>query len=158
LTLPTDRDARNALPIWSGVLSYFPDAWGEIAKVSVLGNAQHNLGASKLYFNRGVSTDHLNKVLRHCLDHEAGNVFDDNGQTRHLAKAAWRILAALQVSIETDRNDVNGRIGLIDKALPEAYPPTRDLACARASAIAPNGINCKHNVPRPECDICSVHL
>ncbi len=102
MSLPTDRDARNALPIWDGVIAYFPDAWAEIAKVSVLGNKQHALG-EKLHFNRYVSTDHLNKVMRHCLDHEAGVVLDEDG-TRHLAKAAWRILAALQVSIETPVN------------------------------------------------------
>lgn len=101
MSLPTDRDARNALPIWDGVIAYFPDAWAEIAKVSVLGNAQHNLGA-KLHFNRNVSTDHLNKVMRHLLDHEAGNVLDTDG-TLHLAKAAWRVLAALQTSIERQR-------------------------------------------------------
>lgn len=78
---------------------YFPDAWAEIAKVSVLGNKQHNLGAEKLYFNRTVSTDHANKVIRHMLDHAAGNTFDTDG-TYHLAKAAWRALAALQVAIE----------------------------------------------------------
>ena len=66
--LPTDRDARNALPIWDGLMMYFPDVWAEIAKVSVLGNKQHNLG-TKLFWNREVSTDHLNKVMRHCLDH-----------------------------------------------------------------------------------------
>jgi phosphate-selective porin len=82
-------------------MAYFPDAWAEIAKVSVVGNKQHNLGATKLYFNRFVSTDHLNKVMRHLLDHESGRVFDTD-QTRHLAKAAWRILAALQVSIELE--------------------------------------------------------
>lgn len=103
MTLPTDRDARNAIPIWDGVINYFPDVWAEIAKVSVLGNVQHNLG-TKLHFNRDVSTDHLNKVFRHALDHEGGNVFDDGGKTRHLAKAAWRILAALQVSIENERD------------------------------------------------------
>jgi hypothetical protein len=108
MTLPTDRDARNALPVWDGCIAYFPDAWAEIAKVSVLGNAQHGLGA-KLHFARDVSTDHLNKVMRHCLDHEAGQVFDDGGQTRHLAKAAWRILAALQVSIEADRAEAASR-------------------------------------------------
>jgi len=100
MPLPDDRDARNALPVWDGCIAYFPDTWAEIAKVSVLGNKQHGLGA-KLHFARDVSTDHLNKVMRHCLDHEAGNVLDSDG-TRHLAKAAWRILAALQVSIEAD--------------------------------------------------------
>lgn len=106
MSLPTDRDARNALPVWDGCIAYFPDAWAEIAKVSVIGNKQHALGA-KLHFARDVSTDHLNKVMRHCLDHEAGNVLDTDG-TMHLAKAAWRVLAALQVAIEAQRAKVPG--------------------------------------------------
>ena len=52
MSLPTDRDARNALPIWDGLMMYFPDVWAEVAKVSVLGNKQHNLGA-KLFYRRG---------------------------------------------------------------------------------------------------------
>jgi Domain of unknown function (DUF5664) len=98
MSLPTDRDARNALPVWDGCIAYFPDCWAEIAKVSVLGNKQHGLGA-KLHFARDVSTDHANKVMRHMLDHQAGQVMDTDG-TYHLAKAAWRALAALQVAIE----------------------------------------------------------
>jgi hypothetical protein len=98
--LPTDRDARNALPVWDGCFVYFPDCWAEIAKVSVIGNKQHALGA-KLRFARDISTDHGNKVIRHMLDHAAGNVFDSDG-TYHLAKAAWRALAALQVAIEVE--------------------------------------------------------
>lgn len=100
MPLPTDREARNALPVWDGCLAYFPDAWAEIAKVSVAGNKQHNLGP--LRWNREVSTDHENKVMRHLLDHAAGNVIDTDG-TFHLAKAAWRVLAALQLAIEAER-------------------------------------------------------
>jgi hypothetical protein len=98
MTLPTDRDARNAIPLWDGLFSYFPDVWAEIAKVSVLGNKQHNLGA-KLFWNREVSTDHLNKVMRHCFDHGTGNVLDTDG-TYHMAKAIWRACAELQLAIE----------------------------------------------------------
>jgi hypothetical protein len=98
MPLPNDRDARNALPVWDGCIAYFPDCWAEIAKVSVIGNKQHALG-TKLRFTRDVSTDHANKVMRHMLDHQAGNVMDSDG-TYHLAKAAWRALAALQVAIE----------------------------------------------------------
>jgi len=101
MSLPTDRDARNALPIWDGVMMYFPDVWAEIAKVSVLGNKQHNLGA-KLFWNRDVSTDHLNKVMRHCLDHGSGAVLDTDG-TFHMAKAVWRACAELQLAIEAQR-------------------------------------------------------
>src|SRR5271170_5067526 len=99
--LPTDRDARNALPIWDGLMMYFPDVWAEVAKVSVLGNKQHNLG-SKLFWNREVSTDHLNKVMRHCLDHGTGNTLDTDG-TFHMAKAVWRACAELQLAIEAQR-------------------------------------------------------
>jgi hypothetical protein len=98
MTLPTDRDARNAIPLWDGLFSYFPDVWAEIAKASVLGNKQHNLGA-KLFWNREVSTDHLNKVMRHCFDHGTGNVMDTDG-TFHMAKAIWRACAELQLAIE----------------------------------------------------------
>lgn len=104
MPLPNDRDARNALPVWDGCIAYFPDCWAEIAKVSVLGNKQHNLG-KKLRFARDVSTDHWNKVMRHGLDHQAGRVFDTDG-TYHLAKAAWRALAALQVAIEAQQASV----------------------------------------------------
>ena len=98
MPLPDDRDARNALQIWDGCIMYFPDVWAEIAKVSVAGNKQYNFGG-KLRWERSVSTDHLNKVMRHCLDHAAGNTLDTDG-TFHLAKAAWRILAQLQLAIE----------------------------------------------------------
>jgi hypothetical protein len=98
MSLPIDRDARNAIPLWDGLFSYFPDVWAEVAKVSVLGNKQHNLGA-KLFWNREVSTDHMNKVMRHCFDHGTGNVMDTDG-TYHMAKAIWRACAELQLAIE----------------------------------------------------------
>lgn len=109
MTLPTDRDARNALPVWDGGIAYFPDVWAELAKVSVLGNKQHNLG-DKLFWNTHVSTDHANKVIRHMLDDAAGNVYDDDGQTMHLAKALWRIGAMLQLRCwARDGKDEHGR-------------------------------------------------
>ena len=117
--LPTDRDARNALPIWDGLMMYFPDVWAEIAKVSVLGNKQHNLGA-KLFWNRDVSTDHLNKVMRHCLDHGTGNVLDTDG-TFHMAKAVWRACAELQLAIEAKRKQDAIELTAYEKAKrPEA--------------------------------------
>jgi hypothetical protein len=98
MPLPTDRDERNALQIWDGVLMYFPDVWAEIARVSAAGNKQYNFGG-KLRWERHISTDHLNKVMRHCLDHGTGRVLDSDG-TYHLAKAIWRLCAELQLTIE----------------------------------------------------------
>src|ERR1051326_7627540 len=44
LSLPTDAQARKALPIVRGVLDYFPDALLAVAEVSRIGNEQHNPG------------------------------------------------------------------------------------------------------------------
>jgi hypothetical protein len=101
MTLPSDRDARNALQVWDGCIAYFPDAWAEIAKVSAAGNKQYNFGGT-LRWERSISIDHFNKVMRHMLDHQAGNVIDADG-CFHLAKAAWRVLAALQLAIEANQ-------------------------------------------------------
>lgn len=143
MPLPDDRDARNSLPVWDGCIAYFPDTWAEIAKVSVLGNKQHALGV-KLRFARDVSTDHLNKVMRHCLDHQAGNTFDDGGKTRHLAKAAWRILAALQVSIEEDARVVSV-VPAGTSPAPIPGPPHQGKPSAHNGKCAVGGCWC--NIP-----------
>lgn len=91
-------DERKGMPLWSGVIQYFPDALLEVAKISKGGNDQHNLGCS-LQWSRGKSQDELDTVARHLVD--AGKR-DIDGQ-RHTAKAAWRILAALQKEIEAER-------------------------------------------------------
>ena len=129
MSLPTDRDARNAIPLWDGLFSYFPDVWAEVAKVSVLGNKQHNLG-QKLFWNREVSTDHLNKVFRHTFDHGTGNVMDTDG-TFHMAKAVWRACAELQLAIEAKRSEpqlTTSKVQLkIPKWLGSIRPSLREL-------------------------------
>ena len=57
--LPTDYKARKDLPIFDGVLMYFPDAIAAVAAVSAAGNAQHNPG-EKLHWAREKSTDQMN--------------------------------------------------------------------------------------------------
>jgi Zn-finger nucleic acid-binding protein len=98
VTLPKEDKDRKALPIWTGCMMYFPDVWAEIAKVSKIGNDQHNPG-QPLHWAREKSTDQMNTAFRHMLDHGAGNLFDVNGEY-HLAKAIWRLCAELQLTIE----------------------------------------------------------
>jgi hypothetical protein len=108
MPLPKEYNARKALPIYDFLTGYFPDALIEVVKVAVAGNEQHNPG-ERLHWARGKSTDQLNTAQRHMLDHGMGNVFDDEppaveakigGKTMHLAKAAWRLLAAIQLECE----------------------------------------------------------
>jgi hypothetical protein len=85
-------------PVATGVLDYFPDALKEVAKVSKVGNDQHNPGTA-LHWDRAKSQDEDNTLISHFLRR---GTLDSDGM-RHSAKVAWRALAALQKEIERDR-------------------------------------------------------
>lgn len=97
MSLPTDAKARKAVPLFCGLLKYFPDALCAVAEVSRIGNDQHNPGQS-LHWDRAKSTDEADCLVRHLL--EAGTL--DTDGARHSAKVAWRALAILQKEIEND--------------------------------------------------------
>jgi Domain of unknown function (DUF5664) len=96
--LPVGSQARKDVPVFSGVLAYFPDAICEIAKLSKAGNDKHNPG-QPLHWARGKSMDHADCILRHLIDH--GTVDAEDG-IRHSVKVAWRALALLQEELERD--------------------------------------------------------
>lgn len=96
--LPTDATARKLAPICTGVLDYFPDAIADVARLSRIGNDQHNPG-EPLHWARGKSMDQADCLLRHML--ERGTVDVDG--VLHDAKVAWRALAQLQLAIEAVR-------------------------------------------------------
>lgn len=102
MPLPNDYQARKELPLYTFLTQYFPDALIELTKVSVAGNEQHNPN-EPLHWARGKSTDQLNTAMRHLFDHGAGTQYDQDG-TMHLAKAAWRLLAEIQ--LECERRDI----------------------------------------------------
>lgn len=88
---------RKNTPVFSGVLSYFPLALKEVSKVSKQGNDQHHPD-KPLHWDRSKSTDELDALTRHLLDHTI-NPVDDDGQL-HIAKVAWRALAYLEKYLE----------------------------------------------------------
>lgn len=100
--LPTDPKERKATPIYSGVVKYFPLALAAVARVSKRGNDQHNPG-QPLHWAREKSTDHEDCIMRHLTDMASGTMLDSDGEP-HLAKVAWRALAALQLAEEERRN------------------------------------------------------
>ena len=79
---------------------YFPDALAAVAEVSRMGNEQHNPG-QPLHWAREKSTDQMDAAVRHIIDGGTSRLDTDGG--RHLAKAAWRILAQLQLEIEENK-------------------------------------------------------
>lgn len=113
--LPTDYQKRKDLPLYTFLTQYFPDALIELVKVSVAGNLQHNPG-EPLHWARGKSTDQLNTAMRHIFDHGAGCRYDEDG-TMHLAKAAWRLLAEIQLLTEQNKQATTINIGELPAAL-----------------------------------------
>lgn len=110
----SDYKGRKNLPIFNYLTRYFPKATVEIVKVCVAGNVQHNpeLDPTDINWSRGKSTDQLNTAMRHMIDHATTGPRDTEslpvqkmigGNTYHLAKAAWRIMAELELQIEKDQ-------------------------------------------------------
>jgi len=93
-----EADERKATPVYSGCISYFPDALKEIAKCSYEGQKQHNPD-KPLGWDRSKSGDELDAMMRHLMDYASGVEFDECG-TRHIVKCGWRMLAYIQKEVE----------------------------------------------------------
>jgi hypothetical protein len=89
------KQERKQMPVFSGVLKYFPDAIREVAKTSWIGNQQHHPN-KPLHWDRSKSGDELDALSRHLM--EAGEI--DTDGIRHSAKVCWRALANLQKELE----------------------------------------------------------
>ena len=128
--VPADAAARKALPLFSGVLRYFPDALLAVADLSKKGNDQHNPG-QPLHWAKEKSADEADALARHLLD--AGTLDADG--VRHSAKVAWRALALLQREIDAERGvavvpDPDWRPALPDGVLPFEQPIPYPRNCA----------------------------
>lgn len=104
-TIKDKAKQRKLCPIFTGVLSYFPDALAEVCKASLAGNKQH-LDGEPLHWDRSKSKDQMDALTRHLIDCAKGIEYDDDG-VRHLAKVCWRSLAALQILIEKEDETTN---------------------------------------------------
>ena len=69
--MKTKAQKRKAIPVYSGVINYFPLAILEIAKCSQIGNDQHNPD-TELRWDREKSGDELDALMRHLVDHSSG--------------------------------------------------------------------------------------
>ena len=99
--LNNNAQERKATPIFSGFLNYFPDAVCEIARLSQIGNDQHNPD-QPLHWDRSKSGDEADALSRHLLQ---SGTMDDDG-VLHSTKVAWRAMALLQKELET-RGEAN---------------------------------------------------
>jgi hypothetical protein len=93
----TEAERRKSLPLWSGLMNYFPDAILAVAELSRIGNEQHNPG-QPLHWAREKSTDQEDCCARHLLRRGTR----DTDGVRHSQKLAWRSLALLQLELEAE--------------------------------------------------------
>lgn len=109
VSLPDADAVRGEFPMADGLLDYFPNALAHIAMHSKKAGDKHHPGAP-LHWERGKSTDHRNKIMRHLVD--SGK--EDADGNLHSVGLAWRALALLQEELEerygypTPRNAVDG--------------------------------------------------
>jgi hypothetical protein len=91
--IPIDR---KIMPVFSGLINYFPNALLEISHCSKVGNDQHHPD-KPLHWDKNKSNDHLDALTRHLIDHSKNHLDTDN--VLHLTKVAWRALAALEIHL-----------------------------------------------------------
>ena len=97
MSLPTDSQARKEIPIFSGFISYFPDAVAAVAAHSYASNEKHNPG-EPVHWSRDKSTDQLDALARHLT--EIGMGVTINEKVELLKAIVWRGMAELQLTIE----------------------------------------------------------
>lgn len=107
MSLPTDAQARKGLPVFTGLVRYFPDALAAVAQLSNIANEQHNPG-EPLHWAKEKSKDELDAQLRHLIDHakalNGGGPYRDLEGVMHATKNAWRALANLQRMADSGMN------------------------------------------------------
>lgn len=91
-TLPTDAEARKAIPLSTGLFEYFADALCAVAHHSYKGSKQHHPD-KPVHWDKGKSNDHADCLLRHQIEGDYVSV-------------AWRALAQLQIAIEEEGSSV----------------------------------------------------
>ena len=96
------RMKRKEIPLYSGLLTYLPEALNHVANCSYVCNEQHNPN-EPLHWAKEKSKEHPDSMMRHLADHKK-NPIDDDG-VLHLAKVAWRALANLEIYLEEQKKE-----------------------------------------------------
>lgn len=89
--------------MYSGLISYFPNALAAVSNCSLQGNRQHHPD-KPLHWDRSKSGDELDAMMRHLTDHARGMEYDDDG-IASLVKCAWRILAMTEKFLENEESN-----------------------------------------------------
>lgn len=107
LQLPKNPATRKKAPMAVGLLDYFPDACYDVARLSYIGNEQHNPG-EPVHWARGKGGNNRDEIIRHTLQSRELDPDPITGKkVLHATKVAWRALAEAQLAIEEYRSKGN---------------------------------------------------
>jgi hypothetical protein len=88
------------MPVFSGVMMYFPDALLAVAEHSRKGNDKHNPG-EPMRWAKEKSTDQADCIARHLIDiGPTWDATDPEFGSYHATALAWRALALLQTVLD----------------------------------------------------------
>ena len=124
---------RKNVPMYSGLMAYFPDACAAVAEHSYKGNNKHNPG-EPLHHARGKSMDHTDCIIRHVAAGPAGM----DGDSLDAVALAWRAFAYCQEVLER-KYALTLPENVVD---PRAFPETNSL-------VGPNGEQAPQEVEKP---------
>jgi hypothetical protein len=96
MILTSDSAARKRMPLFRGLIKYFPRALAAVAQLSYDANEKHNPG-EPLHWSENKSNDHLDAATRHLFD--AGTIDPEFG-FYHDVGLAWRALANLETLLK----------------------------------------------------------
>ena len=120
--LPTGRQDRKDIPLYWGLVNYFRDALIGVAKLSMIGNEQHNPG-EPLHWAREKGGDELDAQMRHIFELHGIDI----DLVPHSVKNAWRALAVCQLDLEA--NPWTTSVADTLKLMREQADPLNQNAC-----------------------------
>jgi hypothetical protein len=126
-----DSAGRKRVPIFSGVMDYFPDAIAALAEHSFKGNEKHNPG-EPLHHARGKSMDHTDCIMRHAANYDGMD-----GDALEAVALFWRAGALCQEVLERKYGLTLPR-GVVDA---RAFKETNSL-------VGPNGEQAPAELPK----------
>lgn len=89
IALPSDSAERKTYPVYTGFISYFPNAIAEVAHHSWLGSQQHHPD-KPMHWDKSKSKDELDALMRHIIEGD-------------WAAVAWRAMANLEREITSEK-------------------------------------------------------
>lgn len=138
--LPEDSAERKRIPLYSGLVRYFPSALVGVSRVSYEGNRKHN-GDAPLSHDRSKSGDELDALVRHLFEAASELPLQEFPGVEIEDHISWRALAYSQKQKEARGAPIAPAATNVTKAEEKPRILTAEMAAImlRDKAVAGEG-------------------